>query len=359
MIDSELDFVIKEAIKKSGPICFARFMEMALYHPELGYYMRNADKIGKSGDYYTSSNVSNILGIVLGKYIKKIKEALDASLFYILEYGSGTGQLAKDILDYLNVNDSLKDIKYISIENSPYHKTIQNNLLIGYKNAIYFSDSGVLSDEKANGIVLSNELLDALPVHRIVKVNDIFKEIYISVNDNGFCEEYGDHCCKELNEYIEKYIKNPDINEIEINLSAKDWLKEVSKRLNKGQIITIDYGYTEKELNSGFYNDGTLVSYKKHLLNDNLLSDTGEKDITSHVNFSSIIDCGDEFGLKNIYYGTLSDFLFTNGLSDVLEEINSLNLTSIERFNRIGQIKSIISPNGFGERFKVLVQEKV
>lgn len=359
MIDSELDFVIKEAIKKSGPICFAGFMEMALYHPELGYYMRNADKIGKSGDYYTSSNVSNILGMVLGKYIQNIKEALDASLFYIFEYGSGTGQLAKDILDYLNVNDSLKDIKYISIENSPYHKSIQKNVLSSYKKVISFSDSIHLSDEKVNGIVLSNELLDALSVHRIVKVDDIFKEIYISVSDNGFCEEYGDHCCKELNEYIEKYIKYSDINEIEINISAKNWLKEVSKRLNKGQIITIDYGFTEKELNSGFYNDGTLVSYKKHSINGNLLGDIGENDITSYVNFSSIIDYGDEFGLKNIYYGTLSEFLFANGLSDVLEELNSLNLSSVDRFNRMRQIKSIIDPNGFGERFKVLVQEKV
>src|SRR5687768_11019690 len=254
-----LSEIIIKKIQNEGPVSFRDYMDICLYYPELGYYTSSTEKIGPKGDFFTSSNLSEVFGAMIGVQIAEMWTNLGEQNFTIVEYGAGTGRLCHDILDYLKRIPNLYDgLTYCIIEKSPVMREIEKNHL---NEKVIWVES-ILDITDFNGCVLSNELLDNFPVHQVV-MSDELMEVFVDYK-NVFLE-----ILKPAEWQLKEYLKEHDINlengyRTEINLQAKEWLSDISKALRKGYVITIDYGYTSKELYTHSRRNGTLMCYYKH-----------------------------------------------------------------------------------------------
>ena len=355
----ELVNLIKKKIKQEGAISFRDFMDMALYYPELGYYTSKKDKIGGYGDFFTSSEVDKAFGQLLAEQFSDIYLKLKANNFKIVEIGAGKGYLASDILSHLKntYQDIYENIEYIIIEKSPYHVQIQKEILKEHKNVKWVQGLTDFEDESIEGVIFSNELFDSFPVHVIRKKNSKIYEIYITIDSQDNVIELEREPSKEILDYMkELHIDIPEGMTTEINLDAKDMIQLIGKKLKKGFVFTIDYGYPSKELYKPYRMRGTLLCYHKHQYSENYYENVGLQDITSHVNFSALKHFGEKVGLKTLGFTDQAHFLTSLGLMDIIGELQARDdFASYERLNRL---KTLVLPKGMGEKFKVLVQYK-
>ncbi len=346
---------IIDKIQKEGPITFEKFMEMALYEPGLGYYASEKTAIGKSGDFYTSSHVHYAFGAMIGRQIVEMWEIMEKPKdFYIIEIGAGAGYMCKDILDYFN-KILLKNISYVIVENNPFMKSKQMELLESHLDKVTCVSS---MDELNNlkGCIVSNELLDAFPVN-VVEMEDELKEIFVSIeNKDIFIEVKKSPSTPALTDYLREFsIELPRGYRTEINLRIKDWLRALNEILLEGFVMTIDYGYSAIDYYSEDRNRGTLLCYHKHKLVENPYINIGEQDITAHVNFSSVKKWGEEIGLKTVGFCQQGTFLISLGIDEIIQEIYN---KSSDYLFEIARIKRLIFPGTLGESHKVLVQYK-
>lgn len=344
--------IIIERIKNKGPLSFRDFMEMALYYPELGYYNSNKNKIGEDGDFFTSANLSESFGAMIGRQIEEMWEILEKKPFKIIEYGAGTGLLCRDILKYLKKNPLLyKYLNYCIIEKSESMRTIEKKYLS--EKVTWHKSIQEISD--INGCILSNEVIDNFSVHQVV-MNKVLKEVFVDY-DNGFIEVL-QPAKKELIDYFKTLkIVLPEGYRTEINLEAVSWIKEVSQFLNKGYIITIDYGALSSELYHSNRNCGTILCYNKHQKNDNPYQFIGYQDITSHTNFSALGRWGIKYGIDYCGITDQTNFLRALGIKEYQnKELNStLSRSQVkvhESYLNYGLLMAM------GMKFKVLIQQK-
>jgi len=346
----ELSQIIKNKIRQQGPISFHDFMEMALYYPSLGYYNSDRNKIGKEGDFYTSPVLSSLFGEMIGKQIEEMWFLLDKKPFTIVEYGAGTGALANDILHYLKNNTALyNELTYCIIEKGEKMRRLQKELL--NEKVSWYESLNEISG--INGCVLSNELLDNFPVHKVV-MEDELMEVFVGYK-NGFEE-----ILQPANEDLKNYFSELDVvlptdYSTEINLNAIQWLEEISKNLQCGFVLTIDYGFSSADLYSDKRSAGTIVCYKGHEINDSPYQNIGGQDITAHVNFSALVLWGEKVGLKCCGYTSQSNFLRSLGLMNYLRKLEMENKGSEDK-DHIFQINKLLVD--MGNKFRVLVQQK-
>jgi SAM-dependent MidA family methyltransferase len=346
----KLKEIIIEKIKKYGRINFADFMEMALYYPGLGYYEKS-NPFGVTGSYYTSVNASSSFGRSIAKSFLYFFNVLNIKPF-ILEVGAGSGYLAKDILDYFNSTslDMYKKIKYYIAERSDYLISEQKKVLKEHNNKIEWKTLENL--QNFEGIVFSNELIDAFPVHRIIKIGQDIKELFV-IYYNDKLQFYPDTCSNnELVNYIKRFnINLIDGQMIDINLDVKNWIGQIANLLDKGILLTIDYGDLSKNLYVPQRMDGTVTCYFKHTQNNDFFERIGYQDITAFVNFSSLIEYGKDNLIDTFAFMEQWQYLLLN---DIVDEINSAK-TNLEK----ASIRSLILPKiGFGSNFRVLIQGK-
>ena len=344
--------IIIDTIKKDGPISFHDFMEMALYYPGLGYYTSPTEKIGKVGDYYTSPYLTNLFGDMIARQLEEMWLKLDKAPFTIVEYGAGPGALCNDILTQLKSNPEFYDaLNYCIIEKSPAMREQQQKLLhekVQWKNAI--------NEIKGfNGCVLANEVLDNFAVH-LVERKDELMEIFVGY-ENGFIELLRP-ADSSLTEYLDQLkVQLPVGYRAEINLQAVDWISEIAASMNRGFVLTIDYGNTSGGLYTEARRSGTLLCYHKHSINENFYSNIGQQDITAHVNFSALNHYGLQRGLNTIGLTTQIHFLQSLGLASHLRKIESDPGNGLE-----SNMKRIMLINNFlmdmGRKMKVLIQQK-
>lgn len=361
----ELQLIIKEIIKNKGKISFHEFMDLALYHPVHGYYMSSREKIGKEGDFYTSPDVHKVFGTTIMKQLKEMKSLLpDNKRFHIIEAGGGKGSMCRQILDAAKERElSLyESISYSIVEKSNTLIDIQKENLssaghiekVSWQNDI----ASVLNDSKS-AVVISNELIDAFPVHRVVYNGDRWEEILLTLVDGEFSEVTGPLSDPELDTYLSKLEGPFDSGyRTEVNLDAIHWIKNVGENLKKGFLITIDYGYPKADYYSPQRSDGTLLCYYRHSTTDNPYTRVGEQDITSHVDFSSLSEAGKKAGLE--LTGFCEQFHFLMGLG-VFDELNSMDETedfNPEAYRENMAIKRLLMPEAMGGTFKVLIQHK-
>ena len=355
----ELIKIIKDRIEKEGSISFRDFMDMALYYPELGYYTSPKTKIGGYGDFFTASELDRAFGELLGKQFVEIYQKIDEKPFQIVEIGAGKGYLAHDILKYLKENhpEVYKNSEYILIEKSPYHIQIQKEVLKDFEIVKWVQDVIDFEDESITGIIFSNELFDSFPVHLIRKIGGKIYEVYITVDENNEVKEI----LKEPDEEILKYLKElkieiPEGMQTEINLDAKDYIQKIGKKLKKGYVITIDYGFPSAELYKYYRMRGTLLCYYKHQYSEHFYENVGLQDITSHVNFSALAYYGKLAGLEITGFTDQAHFLTNLGLMDIFAELQEKG--DLESYERLNRLKTLVLPKGMGEKFKILVQHK-
>lgn len=331
-------------------------MEAALYYPGLGYYNSGDEKIGKTGDFYTAANVTDLFGRIIADRIRAIFDELNSEELTIAEIGAGSGLLAFDLLNAFKFDPDFKNFRYIIVEKSTYLKERQAVTLTSFKEKVTWKSIEDLIKSPVKGVILQNEVIDAFPVHRVVRYKEGLKEIYVDYGDNFF-EVEADTSDPRLEIYLGRY--GADLlpgQKGEINLEAIDWMERLCGALDDGFIITIDYGGTADELYSPARPEGTLTCYYRHQLSDNPYVNIGKQDITAHVNFSALIRRGNELGMEEAEFTTQANFLISHGLIEKVEEIERSDITGKEKLKIRLAVKNLIMPGAMGERFRVLIQ---
>jgi SAM-dependent MidA family methyltransferase len=352
---SELEGIIRDRVLSKGAMTFEAFMEAALYHPGLGYYASPETEIGRLGDFYTSPHLHPMFGAMLGRQAQEMWRLMGRPQgFDIVEAGGGRGWLAKDILDYLKGSIIYEDLSYTLIELNPSIQERQRELLKDHQGKVAWA-SGLTDVKNVTGVILSNELLDALPVH-LIEMNNGLKEIYVSAEGDRLVETTGPPSTDEIFSYLKEFsVTLSEGYRTEVNLRAKNWLRDAAGALARGFIITVDYGFSTEDLYGPDRNRGTLLCYHKHQVNENPLQRIGSQDITAHVNFSALKKWGAEFGLKSIGFCRQGIYLVSLGIDEMIE---SLIRSSPNYHSEISKVKGLIMPGTMGDTHKVLIQYK-
>ncbi|MFS0861545.1 class I SAM-dependent methyltransferase [Fredinandcohnia sp. 179-A 10B2 NHS] len=347
---------------KDNEISFEDYMSIVLYHPEKGYYMKKAEKIGRSGDFITTSNISTIFGILFARVFHMLitKEKVSP---YICEIGGGNGRFAKAVLDELseNYNETYEKLTYLIIETSPYHQSLQNETLpIGEKIVQYESIEEAARVYPAfNGIVFSNELFDAFPVRVIEKRDDQLFEVKVAIEDDN---KLGERLSKLTDEKILRYLSENEIalvngQRFEVPLAMLQYLEQLSRFINSAVVFTVDYGYTNQEWMQPAHKDGSLRGYYKHQLIRDPLLHPGEMDLTTHIHFDSLVSYGDKLGIKQVRKMRQDEFLLAAGILSFLEQNYDPDPFS-EKSKRNRAIRSLIMDGSMSSMFHVFIQEK-
>ena len=347
-----LSEIIIRKIKTDGPISFHDFMEMALYYPELGYYNVVAEKIGRSGDFYTSPCLTPVFGALIAKQLEEMWQVLSEQPFTIVEYGAGTGTLCHDILHALSSNNKLyEQLSYCIIEKSPELRNKQKQHLppkVSWHNTI--SEIG-----EVNGCVLSNELVDNFAVHQVV-MDEQLMEVFVDYKDD-FVEVLQPASTLLLDYFAELGVCLPRGFRTEINLEATEWIKEIASALRSGFVLTIDYGYPSSELYRQPRSQGTLTCYRHHEVNDLPYKNIGQQDITSHVNFSALCHWGLKNGLICCALTNQAQFLLSLGYREHL--LNSFqSQKNVVQAAKEAAVLTHTLMMDMGNKYKVLVQQK-
>jgi SAM-dependent MidA family methyltransferase len=379
-----LSEIIRREVAQSGILPFARFMELALYCPKHGYYEAKKDNPGRRGDFYTSVGVGELFGQLLAFQFAEWLETLNPqpSTLNLVEAGAHDGQLVRDILTWLQLNRPglFDQVEYRVIEPSPCRQEWQKKTLEQYSSHVrWFADFQSLLQERTchsspatrhpplRGVIFSNELLDAMPVHRFGwdAQNKKWFEWGVAVDGEKFAwaripdtlasrsgERAGARGAFE-NLPPELLAALPDGYTIETCPAAEDWWREAAGILERGKLMTIDYGLTADELILPSRPRGTLRAYFRHHAGDDLLANVGEQDLTAHVNFSAIQAAGESVGLKTESLQTQSQFL-TRILGKASQD-NSLGEWTPAQAR---QFQTLTHPEHLGRAFRVLVQSR-
>ncbi|MEW6211066.1 MAG: SAM-dependent methyltransferase [Acidobacteriota bacterium] len=365
---TELERKIISGIEREGPITFCRFMRAALYDEHLGYYNTECAKIGPEGDYYTSSNVHPAFGRSLAR---QIIDLWNEPRLTLVEMGAGTGRLAADILAAMREDhpSAFEHLSYIIVETSPAMRRLQNERLEGFGEKVCWQSLEETEREPVAGIFFSNELVDAFPVHRARRVagavslrGQSLEEQYVTIDRSGveprLALAWGEPSSEKLAQYIERCGATLREGwEMEINLDALDWLAQVSRAMERGYLITIDYGDVATHLIGEDRCRGTIRSFHRHRLADSPLERAGHQDITSSVNFTALMEYGRDCGFETVSYERQSAFLLRNGLVEIIARMEAATGIIDDVKDRLA-IKNLFLPGGVSDNFRALIQRK-
>ena len=350
-------------------ITFAEFMDLALYHPDYGYYSSGQVAIGAEGDFFTASSLGPDFGELLAEQLAEMWLIMDyPKLFQVVEMGAGLGDLAIDILNYWQSNypDLLQNVEYSIIEESPSLMSTQQEKLQSWREKginLSWKNWSDLANHSVTGVFFSNELIDAFPVHHVIWQDNRLQEIYVGENQGELIEIIAEISTPELLNYFEKFhIKinesdYPDGYRTEVNLQALDWLNRIAQKLNKGYLLTIDYGYSAEKYYHPQRSKGTLQCYYQHRHHSDPFVNLGLQDITTHVNFTALENQGKSIGLETLGFTNQGLFLMSLGLGDRLVELSTGKFSVAEIFKRRDALHQLINPTGLG-KFGVLLQGK-
>jgi SAM-dependent MidA family methyltransferase len=359
---------IRAEIAAAGRITFARFMDLALYHPEHGYYRGAEERPGRGGDFLTAPELSPFFGQCLTRQVRQVWEELDRPAgFTVLEYGAGGGRLAYDILAAARAEspDFAACLRYRLHELSPHRRANAHALLAsgGFGEQVAFEGP----EEPGGGavpfvgVVLTNEFVDALPVHRLAgQGGGAILERYVRWDDGvgWFAEELAAPFTPRLAAALaEGEVVLAAGQGAEVNLAAGEWLATVAGRLARGLVLTVDYGYPTAELYAPQRRDGTFRCYYRHTANDTPYARVGEQDMTAHVDFGALARAGERHGLRPLGLTTQGPFLSNLGLGDLLVAAQTPGRALDAYLADRSAVLALIEPGGMG-RFGVLAQGK-
>jgi len=349
--------IIGDEIATHGVLTFARFMDMALYHPEHGYYEREMSP-GKRGDFYTSVSVGSLFGELLGfQFAEWVAELPPGTPPQIVETGAHDGRLARDILTYFKTYRPrlFGHVRYFIAEPSARRRERQKKVLGEFADDItWITGVQELKRRHFNGVIFSNELLDAMPVHRFGWDAEKKKwfEWGVAMDGDKFAwRKIWDTTFKTHHPDLDAVL--PDGYVVEVSSAAKKWWHEAADAIEHGWLMTLDYGLSMEEAFSPARKNGTLRAYRQHHVSDDLLEHAGEQDITAHVNFSVIRKVGEDAGLLTEFFNTQSRFL-----TQVLAQAAKGQFFGSWDAARTRQFQTLTHPDHLGNRFRVLIQSR-
>ena len=351
---------IREEIIKSGVISFARFMELALYCPETGYYEAKKDIVGRGGDFVTSVSAGSLFGELLAfQFAKWLGELpIDDCRLAIVEAGAHDGRLAGDILTWLQQNRPglFERIEYVVVEPSPTRQRWQQETLKAFAPRVrWLARINETAPQRFNGIIFSNELLDAFPIrrHGWDAAKKSWFEWGVALERGNFCwvRTHSPSSILHLPTALQEVL--PDGYIIETSPAAEEWWRAAAEMLSNGKLMTIDYGYTAEEMFSPARTQGTLRAYHQHHVTNDVLVNPGGQDLTAHVNFSSIQGAGEASGLHTEQFCSQPRFL-TRILQKAVAEKTFDQLDA----KQVRQFQTLTHPEHLGRAFWVLVQAR-
>jgi SAM-dependent MidA family methyltransferase len=369
--------IIRSEIEQQGVLSFARFMGLALYCPQTGYYERNHDNVGRAGDFITSVSTGSLFGELLAFQFAAWLEELKVqnAKLKIVEAGAHDGKLAADILNWLkDFRPRLfSEMEYVILEPSPNRQRWQHERLKGFSNVRWIEQVNDPAQPLCDGIIFSNELLDAFPVHRIgwdAKKKKWFEWGVALDGDKlvwqrmahshlfqsksvAYVLDLRQEASADIVVPTELWEILPDGYTIEISSAADNWWRKAAKFLQRGKLLTVDYGLTAEEIFSATRTNGTLRAYHHHRVTDDLLTNPGEQDLTAHVNFSAIQKVGEEAGLKTELFSTQTKFL-----TQILEKTLTDKSFGEWSGSRTRQFQALTHPEHLGRAFRVLIQSR-
>jgi SAM-dependent MidA family methyltransferase len=347
-------------IREREPMTFADYMRACLYHPEHGYYSRAESR--RLADYYTSVDVHPVFGRLLARQFHEMWGLLGRPpAFALVEAGSGVGRLAKHILDFAarELPEFYAALRYTAVEHSPARRAAHEAQLARHFAAGRATSSAELPVGASAGCVFSNELLDALPVHRVVREGDELREIYVGAEGNRFVEHVRALSSPVLGEYFaEQGIELLDGQQAEVCLEACEWIQEAGRVLERGFVVTIDYGHEARELYDQQHMRGTLLAYRRHRASEDFYAAPGEQDLTAHVNFTALDLWGGRAGLARTGLVSQAHFLLALGRGNEFADLYDEGESEADRVRARLLLKNLIYPEGMGETFQVFIQHK-
>ena len=347
--DQDATALIVEAVASADHwLSYARYMELALYAPGVGYYSSDRRKFGGAGDFVTASGISNLFGATLARQVVEICELAKP---HVLEFGAGTGALAADIL---NASDTAIET-YSILELSPALRLRQQATLAEraplHANRVRWLDA---LPARFSGCIIANEVLDAMPVHLLHWAMDGLLERGVTLRGNelvladrpalGELALAGQALAAKFG-LAAGYVS-------EVNLAARAWTRSLADFLETGAALLIDYGFPAPEYYHAQRSSGTLMCHYRHQAIDNPLFQPGAADITAHVDFSAIAAAGTESGLDLLGYTSQANFLINCGITDLLAAIPASD--SAAYLPLTNQANRLLSPAEMGELFKVI-----
>jgi SAM-dependent MidA family methyltransferase len=356
-------------------ITFARFMDMALYEPDLGYYRGPEDRPTDAGDFLTAPETHPIFGWTVARRIEELWERLGRpDPFVLIEYGGGSGTLARAIFDGFRRHGSaaFDAVRYVPVETNTHRiETLRRRFDDAGLGAKLAGDarSGATADGEpaaadaatppAIGIVIANEFLDALPVHRVLLRGGRLRELCVAWREGRFVQVVAEPTTPALAERLAADgVALAEEQVAEICLRIAPWLEEVAARLERGFVIAIDYGWEAAELYGPRHLAGTLLGYREHRLVDDPFAAVGLTDLTAHVDFTAVTRLAAERGFSVAGLRTQQEFLVEAGLEAELRALQVDPSTSIEDYLRARSgIVRMIDPRRMGG-FRVLTLER-
>jgi len=319
-------------IAHGGPIPFRRFMEVALYHPQHGYYRRRADPFGIGGDFYTAEQLQPVFGLLMAARIRQLAAAMgNPADFTVVELGAGRREMATAFSEW----------RYVPVD----------------------IDCGQLP-RRFRGVVFANEFFDALPVDVAIARRGKFLEQRVGFRDGRFQWETAGPVPAEIEQYLRRYATLPaeELDDaeaaregvlMEANTEALGWIERIAGALEDGYLFAVDYGYTRAE--AARFPRGTLMSYRRHMAREDVLENPGEQDITAHVNFTALEEHGRRHGLVRESFQTLTRTVLEAGEADQFASVLSAT-DAREALRRRMQLKTLLV--GMGETFRVLLARR-
>jgi SAM-dependent MidA family methyltransferase len=350
LLSESLCAVIRNEIMDHGLIPFSRYMEMALYHPGLGYYSAGLHKLGETGDFVTSPELGSLFAACMARRIRQLGGHLGE--YSRLEVGAGSGRLAADLLKHLD-EDHLPD-RYMILDRSADLRQVQRRRIAAEAPALL--DRVTWLDqpprEPWQGVLLANEVIDALAVERFQKGESGFEQQCVGFDENGFHWE-NRPAPPELAEALDALgVEFPDFYRSEYNLQLIPWLEAMTAGLQKGLALFIDYGYPRSEYYLPQRNDGTLICHYQHRAHDQVFFWPGLQDITAFVDFTLLAEASACCGLHLEGYTNQAMFLLGCGLDRILAEQTAQSEDGGLALN--AQVRQLTLPGMMGERFQVM-----
>jgi len=352
--------LLAERIRRFGPITFAEYMRECLYHPVHGYYSQPESR--RFADYYTSVDVHPIFGRLLARQFAQMWEQLGRPAeFHLVEVAAGTGRLASHILDFgqTKLPEFYQTLHYVAVERSPARCDQMAARLVSHIAQGRCRAAIEIPAKIPSGCVFSNELLDALPVHRVLQQDGTLQEIFVACNGTAFTElRMPLSTCAIADYFAVQGITLMEGQQAEAALEACDWITEIARRLERGFVLTIDYGHDAADLFDAHHMAGTVLAYANHRANEDFYAAPGQQDLTAHVNFTALRLWGERSGVKPLGLVSQTAFLLALGQENEFADLYDEGMDEIERVRARLQLKTLIFPEGMGERFQVLIQQK-
>ncbi|MBI2833847.1 MAG: SAM-dependent methyltransferase [Acidobacteria bacterium] len=363
-----------ERIRATGPLTFAEFTQVSLYHPQLGYYARSAQRSGIHGDFFTSVDVGPVFGELLAAQLLEMSRLLrqaGAEYVDLVEAGAGNGRLSADILGFLRRTSpgECERIRLHLVEASDSARRAQAQVLGSHSKQVVCSSERL--PEHIHGVVFANELLDAMPAHLVLMREDGLRELVVDLAGSRLVPREATPSRPEIAETLARTGARLGIGwRAEVSIAAIEWMRDAAASLDRGFLLIIDYGHEAPDRYSAGHASGTLRSYRRHMVDppparpnasgpaddlEAVLNEPGERDLTAHVDFTAVGLAAEGAGLQLLGFTDQTYFLLGLGLAQYLGESSSASVSDLRR--RLA-LKTLMLPGGLGSTHKVMVYGK-